>query len=142
MTKVPVMSSDRAVKGFLALICDAAPREREESINMQEPRDHTHGRKTASLADMYDREDLRDRGWTRAQINALPPDLVIQPTKTNHLIESRRLWDRQRVEQIDQQSEWKERRAELDAAILAEFGRDQAAARAKRLADRGRFGFT
>jgi hypothetical protein len=43
---------------------------------------------------MCDREDLRNRGWTRAQINALPPDLVIQPSETNHLIESRRLWDR------------------------------------------------
>jgi hypothetical protein len=104
---------------------------------MQEPQDHPH----ASLVAMYDREDLRNRGWTRAQINALPPDLVIQPSETNHLIESRRLWDRQRVEQIDQQPEWKERRAELDTAILAEFGLDQAEARAKRLADRGRFGF-
>jgi len=108
---------------------------------MQEPQDHTHELKTASLAAMYDREDLRNRGWTRAQINALPPDLVIQPSENNHLIESRRLWDRQRVEQIDQQPQWKERRAKLDAAILAEFGLDQAGARAKRLADRGRFGF-
>jgi hypothetical protein len=97
---------------------------------MQEPQDHPPERKTASLAAEYDREDLRNRGWTRAQINALPPDLVIQPT--NNLIESRRLWDRQRVEQIDQQPEWRERRAKLDAAILAEFGLDQAAVRAKR----------
>jgi hypothetical protein len=97
--------------------------------------------KQQALAAMYDREDLRNRGWTRAQINALPPDLVMQPSETNYPFESRRLWDRQKVEQIDQQPEWKERRAKLDAAILAEFGLDQAAARAKRLAARGRFDF-
>jgi hypothetical protein len=108
---------------------------------MQEPQDHPHEQKRASLAAMYDREDLRNRGWTRAQVNALPPDLVIQTSETNHLIEPRRLWDRQRVEQIDQQPEWKERRAKLDATIMAEFKLDQAAARARRLADRGRFGF-
>jgi hypothetical protein len=71
---------------------------------------------------MYDREDLRNRRWTRAQINALPSDLVIQPSEINHQIESRRLWDRQRVEQIDQQPEWKERRAKLDAASWQSLG--------------------
>jgi hypothetical protein len=114
MTKVPVMPADKAVKRFLSLICDARPPKRAESINMQEPQDHPHGRKPASFAALYDREDLCNRGWTRAQINTLPPDLVIQPSETNHLIESRRLWDRQRVEQIDQQPEWKERRAKMD----------------------------
>ena len=107
------------------------PEVEAEPINRGHPHLTEAGWKSPVL-DMYTREDLRYRGWTRAQINALIPDRVIQPTKTNRLLVPHRLWDRQRVTEIEQQPEWKARRDELDASI-SQFGVDQAAARAQRL---------
>jgi hypothetical protein len=43
-------------------------------------------------------------------------------------------WNRQRVHQAEQLPEWIASRAELDAAILAEHGRDMGAVRAEHIA--------
>jgi hypothetical protein len=44
----------------------------------------------------------------------------------------RRLWKRERIVQLEQQPEWKERRAQMDATALAVYDRDMAAVRAAR----------
>jgi hypothetical protein len=81
-------------------------------------------------SEMYSVEELRDRGWTRSQMKALSPDLVVPPDGFNM---ARRFWRRSRIELMEAQPDWQERRRKLDAEILAKYGRDQAAARAQRL---------
>jgi hypothetical protein len=92
---------------------------------------------SAPTAYMFGREALRNRGWTQSQINAPTPDPVIPPDKTNHLAAPvpRRLWKRERIIQLEQQPEWKERRARMDATALTAYGRDMPAVRAARRRD-------
>jgi|HubBroStandDraft_6_1064221.scaffolds.fasta_scaffold191782_1 hypothetical protein len=66
-------------------------------------------------------------------MKALRPDLVLplNPDRAHSL--SHRFWKRSRIELIEAQPDWQERRRKLDAKIMAEHGRDQAAARDERL---------
>jgi hypothetical protein len=86
---------------------------------------------------MFGREVLRNRGGRQSQINALTPDLVTPPGKTNRLavLLPRRVWKRERIIQFDQQPEWKARRAQMDATAWAMYGRDMPAVCAARRRD-------
>jgi ribonuclease HI len=96
-------------------------------------------RKTQTLESltfaMYTASALRERGWTRSQLKAHPPDLVIPPNKTDTLAEPirQRFWKQSRIKLIEAQQEWKLRPAELNAITLAEHGPGRAAAPVKRL---------
>jgi hypothetical protein len=71
---------------------------------------------------------LRARGWTRSQINALPPDLVVnqdRPGKRG----LRRFWLRSRMEELEQEVEWTLNRAKTDSRVQRNGGRDLATTR-------------
>jgi hypothetical protein len=84
---------------------------------------------------MYTASALLDRGWTRLQLKAHPPDVVIPPDKNNALAEPirQRFWKQSRINLIEAQRKWKLHHAALNAITLAEHGRGHAAAPTKRL---------
>jgi hypothetical protein len=84
-------------------------------------------------SEMYSVDELRDRGWTRWQMKTLRPDLVVPDNPDRAHSRAQCFWKRTRIELMEAQPDWQERRRKLDAKIMAEQGRDQAAARAERL---------
>jgi hypothetical protein len=84
-------------------------------------------------SEMYLFDELRDCGWPRWQMKTLRPDLVLPDDPDRAHSRTQRFWKRTRIELIEPQPDWPQRRRKLDAKILAEHGRDQAAARAERL---------
>jgi len=82
------------------------------------------------------------RGTAQSRLDAVTnprphPCSGDSPDKANHrsVPVPRRLWKRERIVRLEQQPEWKERRAQLGATALSVYRRDMPVVRAARRRD-------